>query len=78
MKKSFVIIYKVPQGKYRKLFARNFFFIDITLYQDIFPINREIIIYHIALSYGNNYTRCNQINNLNILRIKDKSFTTRK
>lgn len=33
---------------------------DIILYQDIFHIKLQIIIYHIALSYGNNYTRCNQ------------------
>ncbi|PDZ04697.1 hypothetical protein COE20_19080 [Bacillus cereus] len=78
MKKSFDIILKLPYGKYPKLNAKNFFFSDITLYQDIFHIKLQIIIYHIALSYGNNYTRCNQTNNLNILRIKDNSFTTRK
>lgn len=59
-------------------FPSSTFTDDTILYQNVFHIKREIIIYHIALSYGNNYTGCNQINNLNILRIKDKSFTTRK
>ncbi|PGK35168.1 hypothetical protein CN907_20760 [Bacillus anthracis] len=61
MKKSFGIISKMPSGKDYKLHVRILFFSnDTILYQDIFHIKLEIIIYHIALSYGNNYTRYKQ------------------